>query len=76
MRGRKYEMFYDGDRLRLIAWRTPRGRLLGLQHALPEADQQADAGDRAIADAHRLLTPQDAGATPCQLPVTTLTGPP
>jgi LCP family protein required for cell wall assembly len=25
MRGRKYEMFYDGDRLRLIAWRTPRG---------------------------------------------------
>ena len=25
MRGRKYELFYDGDRLRLIAWRTPRG---------------------------------------------------
>jgi len=25
MRGRKYEMFYDGDLLRLIAWRTPRG---------------------------------------------------
>ena len=25
MRGRKYELFYDGDRLRLVAWRTPRG---------------------------------------------------
>ena len=25
MRGRKYEQYYDGDRLRLIAWRTPRG---------------------------------------------------
>jgi LCP family protein required for cell wall assembly len=25
MRGRKYELFYDGDRLKLIAWRTPRG---------------------------------------------------
>ena len=25
MRGRKYELFYDGSRLRLVAWRTPRG---------------------------------------------------
>ncbi len=25
MRGRKYELFYDGTRLRLVAWRTPRG---------------------------------------------------
>jgi polyisoprenyl-teichoic acid--peptidoglycan teichoic acid transferase len=25
MRGRKYELFYDGDRLRLVAWRTQRG---------------------------------------------------
>ncbi len=25
MRGRKYEQFYDGKRLRMIAWRTPRG---------------------------------------------------
>jgi LCP family protein required for cell wall assembly len=24
MRGRTYEIFYDGDRIRLIAWRTPR----------------------------------------------------
>ncbi len=25
MRGRTYELFYDGDRLRLVAWRTERG---------------------------------------------------
>lgn len=25
MRGREYELFYDGTRLRLVAWRTPRG---------------------------------------------------
>ena len=25
MRGRNYELFYDGTRLRLVAWRTPRG---------------------------------------------------
>lgn len=25
MRGRTYELFYDGSRLRLVAWRTPRG---------------------------------------------------
>jgi hypothetical protein len=24
MRGRRYELFYDGSRLRLVAWRTPR----------------------------------------------------
>jgi polyisoprenyl-teichoic acid--peptidoglycan teichoic acid transferase len=24
MRGRKYQLFYDGTRLRLVAWRTPR----------------------------------------------------
>ena len=24
MRGRKYQLFYDGNRLRLVAWRTPR----------------------------------------------------
>ena len=23
--GRTYELHYDGDRLRLVAWRTPRG---------------------------------------------------
>lgn len=25
MRGRTYELFYDGSRLRLVAWKTPRG---------------------------------------------------
>lgn len=25
LRGRTYELFYDGTRLRLVAWRTPRG---------------------------------------------------
>jgi hypothetical protein len=24
MAGRKYQLFYDGNRLRLVAWRTPR----------------------------------------------------
>jgi hypothetical protein len=24
MNGRTYELFFDGDRLRLVAWRTPR----------------------------------------------------
>ena len=31
-------------------------RLLGLQHAVEDADQQADAGDRALADARRVLS--------------------
>ena len=24
VRGRKYQLYYDGNRLRLVAWRTPR----------------------------------------------------
>ena len=71
MRGRKYELFYDGDRLRLIAWRTPRGAYWVSNTLSPEADQQADARDRPLADAHRQLT--CAAAAP--RPRTTLTRP-
>ena len=28
-----YELFYDGDRLRLVAWKTQARRLLGVEHA-------------------------------------------
>ena len=55
MRGRKYELFYDGDRLRLDRLAHAARRVLGLEHALAEADQRADAGDRALADADRDL---------------------
>ena len=34
--GRKYELHYDGDRLRLVAWRTDKGVLLGLEHPAPD----------------------------------------
>ena len=43
MRGRKYEMFYDGDRLRLVAWRTPRGAYWVSNTLSAEAHEQADA---------------------------------
>ena len=36
-------VYYDGTRLRLIAWRTATRRLLGVQHALARADEHADA---------------------------------
>ena len=36
---REYELHYDGDRLRLVAWRTPEGRLLDLEHAAADADR-------------------------------------
>ena len=41
--GRKYELYFDGSRLRLVAWRTPRARLLGLQHPAADAHEPADA---------------------------------
>ena len=34
---REFELYYDGDRVRLVAWRTHEGRLLGLEHAAPDA---------------------------------------
>ena len=41
--GRKYDLYYDGSRLRMVAWRTAARRLLGLEHAVADADEQADA---------------------------------
>ena len=55
MRGRKYEEFYDGSRPAADRLAHAARRVLGLEHALAEADQQADAGDRALADADRQL---------------------
>ena len=46
--GRTFKLFYDGSRLKLVAWRTRRGLLLGLQHAPAHADQQADARARPL----------------------------
>ncbi len=37
--GRKFELHYEGDRLRLVAWRTAEGRLLGLEHAAADAER-------------------------------------
>ena len=63
MRGRKYELFYDGNRLRLVAWTHAARRLLGLEHAAPDPHEPADARDRAVADAGR-----DLIARPARLP--------
>ena len=43
--GRKLLVYRDGKRVRLVAWRTPQGRLLGLEHAHAVAHEQPD--DRA-----------------------------
>ena len=46
--GRDYELFYDGDRLRLVGWQDQPGRLLGQQHAAAVARRGADALDRDL----------------------------
>ena len=42
-RAASYELYYDGSRLRLVAWRTERGVVLGLEHPAAHAHEQADA---------------------------------
>ncbi len=46
--GRKLMLFYDGSKLRQIAWRTPRGALLRHQHARPRDLERPHAGDRVV----------------------------
>ena len=36
IRGREYLLFYNGDRLRLVGWKTDRGALLDLEHPAPD----------------------------------------
>ena len=45
---RDYLLFYDGDRLRLVGWKTEQGRLLGQQHAAAVARRGPDALDRDL----------------------------
>ena len=48
-----YELYYDGDRLRLVAWQTPRG-VYWVSNTLSQTlTQRADARDRRLADARR-----------------------
>ena len=49
IRGREYLLFYNGDRLRLVGWKTKQGLVLGLQHAAPDPFREGDAGRRALA---------------------------
>ena len=51
---REYELHYDGDRLRLVAWRTPKARLLDLEHPAADSVREADAGHRPL-DAAALI---------------------
>ena len=53
MRGRTYELFYDGNRLRLVALADAARRLLGVEHAVPHAHEPADARDRPVAEPGR-----------------------
>ena len=46
--GRDYLLFYDGDRLRLVGWKTDKARLLGQQHAAAVARRGPDALDRDL----------------------------
>ena len=62
--GREYLLFYNGDRLRLVGWKTERGVLLGLQHAAPDALREGDAGRRPLADASRAEVDPVAAARP------------
>ena len=45
--GREYLLFYNGDRLRMVGWKTDHAVVLDLQHPAPERLREGDAGRRA-----------------------------
>ena len=47
----RYQLFYDGKRLRLVAWRTTQAVYWVSNTLLADADQRADARDRRLAHA-------------------------
>ena len=49
IRGRKYLLFYNGDRLRLVGWKTERGAYWISNTLLQNALREGDAGRRALA---------------------------
>ena len=46
--GREYELHFAGDRLRLVAWRTPKAAYWISNTLLQTLTDEADAGDRAL----------------------------
>ena len=55
IRGREYLLFYNGDRLRLVGWKTEQGVVLDLEHAAADALREGDAGRRALADQRAIV---------------------
>ena len=52
--GREYLLFYNGDRLRLVGWKTRARLLLGLEHAAPDVSAKEMLGvARSLASALR-----------------------
>ncbi len=54
--GRKLELFYDGSHIRLVAWRTDEGRLLGHEHAHAVDPELATDRDRELVAAPEVAT--------------------
>ena len=72
MRKRTYQRYFDGRKIRLIAWETPKAVYWVVQHALADADEPADDGHRALAAADRpvaLPSPSAAAAAVARSPV-------
>ena len=69
--GKQLMLYANGGKLSLVAWRTPHGRLLDLEHADRHHRQPADGRDRRVADAGGgtggVPPYRDAAATACTL---------
>ena len=44
IRGREYLLFYNGDRLRMVGWKTDHGRVLDLEHPAPDVSAKEMLG--------------------------------
>ena len=70
--GRELLLFYDGSKLRMVGWKTPRARVLGVEHARPQDLEFAPDRDGSVAAATELVegaTPQDSAGPTGNTPV-------
>ena len=63
--GKRLMEYFNGGKVSIVAWRTPTGRLLGLEHAHRRDSQPSARGHRRVADAvQRLMPPMNATREP------------
>ena len=67
--GRELLLFYDGSKLRMVGWKTPRARVLGVEHARPQDLEFAADRDGSVTAATELVARRESAGPTGNTPV-------